>query len=179
MHLWIELAIFVGIATVISFVIVRFSVRFLATGKDLGKSSLLGLYLVVTAVTVPIIFLLVVVVSLVLHQSRERAQNAKYTTVAQQDLQAVKMALQRYKADIGDYPSPQQHLHALTDCPMDLRAPDKWKGPYLDHSFMDPWGGIYEYAFDSTQENPRVWCAGPDGVDGTGDDISAQAGAMQ
>jgi hypothetical protein len=51
-----------------------------------------------------------------------------------------------------------------------------WAGPYLDKEELpsDPWGNPYQYAYppeNGTMDFPDIWSAGPDGEDGTEDDI--------
>ncbi|MHC4779481.1 MAG: type II secretion system major pseudopilin GspG [Planctomycetota bacterium] len=86
-----------------------------------------------------------------------------------------KGALSRYALyNYDQYPSSQQGLGALVTKPSTPPVPKKWKGPYLDGNIpQDPWGNEYRY------ENPGkhfpkgfdVWSVGPDGQDGTDDDV--------
>jgi len=64
-----------------------------------------------------------------------------------------------------------------------LPNPSKWDGPYLDRDVpKDPWGNPYQYGSPGPY-NPDsfdVWSLGPDGVNGTQDDIgnwSQEAGS--
>ena len=80
-----------------------------------------------------------------------------------------------YDLDVGDYPSTQQGLAALREAPSDLADPDKWKGKYLkDPIPLDPWGNEYQYEFPGTHEEdePDIWSFGPDGLNGTEDDVT-------
>lgn len=75
--------------------------------------------------------------------------------------QSVNVPLQAYKSQKGSYPSTEEGLEALV--------------PYLDsaQAIIDPWNNPYRYQFPSKhgQSRPDVWSAGPDGQDGTEDDI--------
>jgi general secretion pathway protein G len=85
-----------------------------------------------------------------------------------------KTPLEVYNLDIGRYPSTNQGLAALRVAPSDLPNPDKWEGPYLNKDIpLDPWGHPYQY-ISPGKYNPNtydIWSLGPDGIDGTGDDI--------
>ena len=82
--------------------------------------------------------------------------------------------LDRYRLDMLEYPSTAQGLDALWASPSDLRNPHKWSGPYLKKQVpLDPWDNPYQYQYPGTHDDylPDVWSFGPDGIDGTDDDI--------
>jgi len=83
----------------------------------------------------------------------------------------IETAVQTYESSVNSYPSS---LQALRSQPQGLPDPSKWAGPYLFHDIpKDPWGNPYQYAVQGTH-NPKsfdVWSFGPDGVNGTQDDI--------
>ncbi len=80
-----------------------------------------------------------------------------------------------YEAHIGRPPTTEQGLDALLNPPADLSDPSKWAGPYLTDSVQttDPWGSPYQYVSPGTRTRDGfdVWSLGPDGMDGTEDDI--------
>lgn len=82
--------------------------------------------------------------------------------------------LELYFLDLNQYPTTSQGLQALLAPPSDLKNSAKWAGPYLDKTLpLDPWDRPYQYACPG-KRNPNtydVWSLGPDGVDGTADDI--------
>ena len=55
---------------------------------------------------------------------------------------------------------------------------EMWRGPYLKKEPRDAWGNVINYELnvagtDEAQAQPyRLWSNGPDGVDGTEDDIN-------
>ena len=64
---------------------------------------------------------------------------------------------------------------ALLVPPSSQPQPKNWKGPYLKLKDLptDPWGNAYQYAYPG-QRNLNgydLWSLGPDGQDGTEDDI--------
>jgi len=101
-------------------------------------------------------------------------QRRAYMNAALTQIKAFKGPLQTYHLDINDYPTTAQGLDALRSPPPDLPDPSKWQGPYLDSEVpLDPWGRPYQYEYPGKHdlEAPDIWSVGPDGVDGTDDDV--------
>lgn len=97
-----------------------------------------------------------------------------YIRAAEAQVKAFKTPLQAYRIDIGTYPNSSQGLESLRNPPSDLTSPTKWRGPYLDAPVpADPWSNPYRYEYPGKfQEDwPDIWSCGPDGIDGTDDDI--------
>jgi type II secretion system protein G len=94
---------------------------------------------------------------------------------AEKTLDEIRKALDVYKLDVGSYPTTVEGLSALVDRPEDLPqdAKLKWQGPYAKQIPEDPWGQAYRYECDG-QDYVRAWSVGPDGIDGTADDIQVQ-----
>jgi general secretion pathway protein G len=93
-----------------------------------------------------------------------------------------KTSLDSYAAEVGHYPSSEDGLQALLDPPSDERAAQKWDGPYLDTDVLplDPWDNDYQYEYPPTNNRrdfPDIWSYGPDGEDGTDDDITNWSGS--
>ena len=81
-----------------------------------------------------------------------------------------KRAIDLYRFDVKKYP---ESLEDLVKEPGDSTSADRWSGPYLDSSKvpLDPWDNEYEYEADTSSY--RVWSNGPDGQDGSDDDIAS------
>ena len=79
----------------------------------------------------------------------------------------VKSALGAYQVDNGAYPSNLQNLV------MQPAGATNWHGPYLDKVPLDPWGNPYIYHFPGTHNitGYDLLSVGPDGKEGTSDDI--------
>lgn len=81
--------------------------------------------------------------------------------------QAVKM----YKYNVGTYPSSLGVLLAPPPPPQ-VRL---WSGPYVEdpRQFIDPWGRSYQYRCPGVWNKTGfdLWSFGPDGLNGTADDI--------
>jgi general secretion pathway protein G len=98
-------------------------------------------------------------------QSRAN-QNAAKSQIGLIDSQ-----LRQYHFDVGQFPTD---LSALRAVPVDVPDPNKWNGPYLDRDVpVDPWGRDYMYnpSGGRNTDKPDIWSVGPDGADGTEDDI--------
>ncbi len=86
-----------------------------------------------------------------------------------------KTPLDNYRLDVGDYPTSDAGLPALLNAPGNISNSNKWSGPYLESQNipLDPWGREYKYVYPGSR-NPNgydLWSLGPDGADGTDDDI--------
>ena len=91
-------------------------------------------------------------------------------TAAYTDIHSgIKAALDHYEIDYGTYP---RSLNDLLVQPSDAKH---WDGPYFDPPQLplDPWGNPYIYYFPSKRNQPTydLLSAGPDGKEGTDDDI--------
>ncbi|MFT3782949.1 MAG: type II secretion system major pseudopilin GspG [Nibricoccus sp.] len=86
---------------------------------------------------------------------------------------SVKLPLQTYSMQMGDYPSTAEGLQALVVAPS--AKADRWRGPYFEDGKLplDPWGESYQYRYPATKKKGGydVWSKGPDKQDGTEDDI--------
>jgi len=103
--------------------------------------------------------------------SRVRAQ----VSTAQAELATLRSALHRFEMDVGRYPDPAQGLQDLINA--GDPPPKGWEGPYFDppRRKLDPWGNPYVYRLPGSI-NPRgfdLLSKGPDGQEGTEDDIPA------
>jgi len=101
-------------------------------------------------------------------------QRKAFTNAAKSQIGAFESPLQAYRLDIGDFPSTAQGLEALRSPPADLPNPDKWSGPYLGKPVpLDPWDMPYQYEYPGKYDPtvPDIWSVGPDGIDGSEDDV--------
>ena len=91
----------------------------------------------------------------------------------------LKGSLQHYALDCKTFPTTDQGLQALLAKPADLDDSVAWGGPYIDSDSLpkDPWGHDYKYEYPpthgTTADRPDIWSMGPDGQDGTDDDITS------
>ena len=80
-------------------------------------------------------------------------------------------AVERYTVDMA---RPPESLGALVNAP---EPKGSWSGPYIRDNATknDPWGNEYQYAAPGTRTNREyeIWSFGPDGINGTDDDIGS------
>ena len=89
-------------------------------------------------------------------------------TAAQTDINGgIKSALGRYEIDNGFFP------RSLQDLMVQPSNAKHWTGPYLDKLPTDPWGQPYIYYFPGKHDQNAydLLSVGPDGKEGTDDDI--------
>ena len=93
---------------------------------------------------------------------------------------AIGGSLGLYRAAMGAFPEDgEDGLMALTQVPGDEEEERKWMsggGPFIENpeDLRDPWGNDYQYAFPGRKNDETMydlWSYGPDGEDGTDDDI--------
>ena len=84
-------------------------------------------------------------------------------------------ALDQYKLDNHVYPSTEQGLDALVEQPTSGRIPGGYpEDGYLKKIPKDGWAAEFGYASPGTHGNKvEIWSAGPDGEEGTQDDINS------
>jgi len=79
-------------------------------------------------------------------------------------------AIDRYRLEMNRYP---EKLEDLWEEPSDADEAQKWGSAYMEEVTEDNWGNAYEYLPEG-EKNPDkydLWSNGPDGEDGTEDDI--------
>ena len=89
-------------------------------------------------------------------------------------LALIERALGAYALDTGDYPATEQGLGALIRQPDGMRNSTSWQGPYVNSTAIpcDAWENPIRYEYTEGGQSPRIWSAGPDGTNGTEDDIT-------
>lgn len=100
--------------------------------------------------------------------------SAKYTRV-DGDFAAFESSFMTYKILAGTYPTTQQGFEALVNRPSSPPVPRRWE-KQLDAVPVDPWGNEYRYRNPGTKDpsKPEIISSGPDGEEGTSDDLSSQ-----
>jgi general secretion pathway protein G len=86
------------------------------------------------------------------------------------DLANIAVALDQFEVDCGRYPSTAEGLDALVNAPAGV---GNWRGPYVKRTPRDPWGNEYVYRCPSPSGSSdyQLLSKGPDGEEGTADDI--------
>ena len=97
------------------------------------------------------------------------------TQAASTQIKALGQSATTFNLECGFFPSSLQDLVAE---PSTGRRCKNWGGPYLDETEIpdDPWGNPYNY-MSPGQRSPNfdLWSNGPDGEEGTSDDIVSWA----
>ncbi len=91
---------------------------------------------------------------------------------ARADIDTFGTALIAYNSVALRFPTTEQGLKALVDKPTSAPAPYQWRR-MMEEIKPDPWGNDYYYYFPSKkgQSKPDIGSKGPDGLEGTEDDI--------
>ena len=98
-----------------------------------------------------------------------RAQGPKRADIkARESMNALCIALGRYKFHVGRYPTDEEGLAALAAITPEKRG---WFGPYIRKLNPDPWGRAYVYETRPEGGDPVLYSRGPDGRMGTTDDV--------
>lgn len=119
-----------------------------------------------------VLIILAIILALVvpnLFGSRERANRL----AAQAQIGLLDNALKLYQLDMADFPRGDDGLGALYANPQ--ASDTRWHGPYLEEkALQDPWGQAYRYEWPTERltTKPAIWSVGPDGQDGTQDDVT-------
>ena len=128
-----------------------------------------------------LVVVLLIVGGLVLTASKNgvgfgKARIERKPLQARKAMDALSVALGRYKFLVGAYPTSEEGLAVLA-----YRKPDEirrirkahkdWDGPYVNHIVDDPWGHPYVYETRPEGGHPILYSKGPDGCAGTTDDV--------
>jgi general secretion pathway protein G len=122
-----------------------------------------------------VVIIIGILAALVIPKYAGRTEQARNAATKTQIDTLFSSALDMYEADNGNYPSTEQGLQALRVQPNTEPVPKNWKGPYLKKDVpLDPWGKPYVYTYPGTH-NPGgydLYSVGPDGQEGTDDDVT-------
>jgi general secretion pathway protein G len=141
-------------------------------GRKIRRTRRSGFTLLEILIVVGIIALLAAFVVPNFVKTQQGA-NEKLTKSAVDGNGPIATALNLFRMDMGVYP---KELKELTEKPEGDDAA-KWKGPYLQDAskLKDAWNNDIQYRFPGQfkgEENFDLWSKGPDGQDGTEDDIT-------
>jgi len=140
--------------------------QFMQRGIARAVSDSRGLTLVELLVVLAILGLLA---ALIVPRAVDYLGRAKSDT-AEVQIKRLTTVLDLYRLDVGQYPSDQQGLAALTTMPSDAAT---WNGPYIKDAegLLDPWGRPYLYRMPGEHGEFDLWSLGADGAEGgEGDD---------
>jgi general secretion pathway protein G len=91
------------------------------------------------------------------------------SNIAKIHIGQIETALQIFAFDMGRFPTTAEGLQALAENPAGSAS---WNGPYLEKGVQpDPWNNPYIYRNPGRTGEFDICSMGPDGVEGTDDDI--------
>ncbi len=115
-----------------------------------------------------VLTILGILAAIVVPKFTGRTEQARITA-ARTQISTFSTALEAFEVDTGSYP------RSLQDLVQQPRDAQNWKGPYLQGDIpLDPWRNQYVYAYPG-RHMPNGFdlsSVGPDGRDGTDDDIT-------
>jgi general secretion pathway protein G len=122
-----------------------------------------------------LVTILGILAALVVPQFMSYPDEARVTR-AEQDIQALRTALDLYRLDNFTYPSTEQGLVALVNKPTGRPEAPNWRsGGYLKDLPKDPWGGDYVYLSPGQRGPFDLYSLGADRAPG-GEGMAADIG---
>jgi general secretion pathway protein G len=95
-------------------------------------------------------------------------QRNAYSRAAATEIQNLKSMCQAFKLHVGRFPATLDDLYL----PPSGMSPQEWGGPYVQEPIKgDPWKRPYNYSADELNDRVIITSNGPDGQQGTADDI--------
>ena len=115
-------------------------------------------------------------VSIRAHVAKREGMRIARVGTANADVANITSALDTFEIDVSRYPTAGEGLGALVR-PVAGPSVKVWHGPYLRRGVpLDPWGRPYIYTPPASSSPAWVISLGPDGKQGTTDDIRASTG---
>ncbi|MCB1746928.1 MAG: type II secretion system major pseudopilin GspG [Gammaproteobacteria bacterium] len=118
-----------------------------------------------------VVVILGILAAVVVPRVMDRPEQARITA-AQNNIRAIRSALDLYKLDNAVYPTTDQGLLALVEPPKSGPKPARWSG-YMDKLPNDPWGREFLYLAPGKHGDVDVFSRGPNGRSGDDDDIGS------
>jgi general secretion pathway protein G len=98
-------------------------------------------------------------------------QKTAYSRAAATEIQNLKSQCIAFKLHVGRFPTTLDELYQ----PPSGMNQAQWGGPYVQDPIKgDPWGRAYNYSPDDANDRVIITSNGPDGMQGTADDVPAQ-----
>lgn len=131
-----------------------------------------GFTLIEVLIVLAIVLALTAIVGVAVFGRQDQAK----ADLAEIDLNNIKRALRGFRADFGQYPTDEEGIAVLWDS--ELLDPERDTNAYLSGGYLeepiteDAWGNEWNYRAESEYgDEYDLWSNGPDGEEGTEDDI--------
>ena len=123
-----------------------------------------------TLIEVLLVLIILVIIGSLAVNVFTGTQDKASINAAKSNVSLVRGAIDRYRLDMNKYPTK---LGDLWEKPSDAAVADKWGGPYMEQLKADPWGAEYQYSAQGKKNTDKYdfWSNGPDGQNGSDDDI--------
>jgi general secretion pathway protein G len=114
--------------------------------------------------------------------SRQKANQRQMERelMARRELRILADGLERFKVDMGRYPTEREGIGALTRKTAATKTGDDsegfryWMGPYIDGVYeVDPWGNDYFYQLKEGGDSFALFSYGPEGEGGSASTLHA------
>ncbi|VGO16978.1 Type II secretion system protein G [Pontiella desulfatans] len=120
-----------------------------------------------TLVELLVVIVILMVIGTISMQTFRKEPDKARVQAARTSFSQLETALERYKLDMGTYPTEEAGLNALVSAPEENDG--SWGGPYMRKAkdISDPWGNDYLLkvpASDGTDY--EIICLGADGAEG-------------
>jgi general secretion pathway protein G len=137
--------------------------------KTNSKTNMQGFTLIEVMV---VIFIIATMAAVVAPQIFSQQDSAKLKKAAI-DIQALEGSLELYRLQTNSMPTTEQGLQALVTAPTIDPIPRSYpQGGIIKRLPEDPWGNAYVLLFPGEVGQYDIYSFGPDGVEGTEDDIA-------
>lgn len=125
-----------------------------------------------TLMEVLLVLVILVVLASLAVSTFSGVQNRALKDAAKSKVGILVSQIDTYQLHMRSYPS---NINDLINKPSDSRLAERWSGPYLKESGAqrDAWDNEFKYVTPGKHNTQSydVWSTGPDGQDGTADDI--------
>ena len=128
-----------------------------------------------TLVEIMLVVIIIGIIAAIIVPRFAGKQTKAKSVATKSNIATLSLALDSLELDIGRYPTTSEGLDALLQEPPASGAESGWDGPYLKVLSLpnDPWGNGYQYRYPGQLSvDYDIWSVGPDGQDGTEDDIA-------
>lgn len=129
-----------------------------------------------TLMEVLLVLVILVILGSLVGVGIRRTRTRAYHDAALAQIKLFANTIKMFDMDVGRYPTTSEGLQALLEAPSGLANESIWRGPYLPEDVtvlpLDPWNNPYHYESDGTTYT--ITSAGPDGVQGSEDDVTKQ-----